>query len=890
MPKAKGKPSLIISLRRFYASLFVSFVLLTTLAVYNYFLTDYSATLQDSLDLNLSAFKQLEIDNEQALGNLRNKIKALIELESRESLLDFRKNYNLINEQLLGEILSYKELQLFNHRKIPPPVIVLPFNLYEREFRLLAQSIEDLFSERDIVRTMDDFAFTKSDSSIWKELSSLEIKPIIDYDRHLIFLKKSDFKKLDQIDKVNDLQFHHTPFSEKLLPLIMRISSADLIKFNADDFNRIRPAAKNLAKHLDGSEASIQWNIFFFTRKFFRLGIAPHDHIQTLQGSAVERIAERGQFYETSTRQFIWNYFPLNYLNEPAEQDKLLIMPEQYIGASIDHLRLSRSLLPAILKANPPAPGVQVTFPDESEYFIHNRAGIPSPKKISLTDEFPNSLWLNPTNMSWVPIAQSQSWVQKIYRGTGSEDPTPTHFLATDKYGKSLLVSAFFSAPLDRSRVLIYRPWESVIGPFTTKWIGFVSIYLLAMAIFFLQIRKRRILISEAIESCLHYLIIDRQPLQSKDFIPREIELLGEKMTEFNLAIEVKRIQAELNLGFQRILNIPRKDLDFYLDEFFFLTGEVAPDYRWRLVHELVEDQSKNQLEIELDSDHKVFLENIGKKPSIILHFRWELNLEESMKELFNTHFRALVEKAALEHHSMQAERLNAELEVASRISSVLLPPQSTYENIHLNCAVPSNASLVTILLDHENLNGMIHFYLAEFSVKGTPALMTSIHVKAFLKGYRRVSSSPAKILGALNDYLLERRIPDLLLSITYATCSLEDFQINCSTAGHRAFMVNPVTEKSFSISSEDIPLGIQANHSFSEVKLKLSENEIFSIISRTQMQLSFEGSWDERYEHSMRWVGLNQSQAITANSNDHGVNPEHQGFLLIAKKKREIT
>ena len=276
----------------------------------------------------------------------------------------------------------------------------------------------------------------------------------------------------------------------------------------------------------------------------------------------------------------------------------------------------------------------------------------------------------------------------------------------------------------------------------------------------------------------------------------------------------------------------------------------------------------------------------MGKEPSLILEFGCDLNLDQAIKDFFIRHFRALVEKAALENHSMEAERLLAELEVASKISSVLVPPKVNYEGLRMKYAVPSNNSVMTILLDHEEIDQIVHFYLAEISVKGTPALMASIHVKAFLKGYRRISSSPAIILGALNDYLLEHKIPDLLLSISYATFCLKESQLTCSTAGHRAFIVNSKSVHSSCLRSGDIPLGIIPDHSFSEAKIKLSDHDIFSIISRTQIQHSIGGSWSQRYEHCMQWARCQNFEEMQSESESNGSHSQFQGYLLIEKLK----
>jgi len=892
MSKERGKTSLIDSLRRFYTSLFSAFLFLTLFIIYRYFQTDYASHIQDTLDSNFKAFRQLENENERALGQLRERLKGLTRFQTYEQLLEFRSNYEKLNQQLMIDYLSQRELRLVNDKKIPTPLIILPFNLYQLEFDRLGYSVQDLFSKTSRIRAMDFEDFDKDDSKIWKKLSSLKIEPLIDPKRHRILLSRADLKKLDEIDGIDDLRFSHENFSQIHLPRILRVGSDDLLKYNPLDFHRVRSASPSLAKNLDGAEAPLQWNILFLMRKFFRLGVSSHVHAKVVEGSVLERAATvRGEFYETSTRQFMWNYFPMDYLEESPDEDYLLIMPEQFVAASIDHLRLCRSFLPQILKERSPAYGVQVDFPGEPNYFFHAKNGILQPRRAVKTLGFTQTQRLNPARIQWISLAETDPWVQRIFQGEGTDEPIPIHFYTQSSSSEPFLVSSYHSGALDSARVMIYRPWASFMNPFIKKWIWFGIIYSLVMMIFFLQLRKRRILLTDAIEACLRYLVTDRLPnTWEKGRIPREILQLQETMTHFNEAIFAKRVQAELDLGFQRILNEPRKDLDFYLKEFYYLTGQVSEDLRWNLKEEGSAGSKENMLEIELEPHQKRFLrEETGRASGIWIEFFKSGILDGTIRDLFQRHFRALVEKASLEHHSMGAEKLAAEIEVASRIRAVLLPPQPEYPGIKFQYRLPEQSAETIILFDHEMVDRKLHFYMAEFSVKGTPASLAAIHVKAFLQGYRQTSSSPSQITGALNDYLLERKIPDLLLSITYGVYMDESSKILCTTAGHQGLFISSNEAPFEQICTRDIPIGILPRQHFQEVEADLGVQGSFGVVSRFQMRRLFKGKWKERLVSSGKWFETEEFKSIQSLAGELKPGSGSYCFLWI-QKDREVS
>ncbi|MBT3784859.1 hypothetical protein HOF92_07760, partial [bacterium] len=262
-----GRASLIASLRRFYLALFLVFLLLTLFAAYIYFEADLSAVNQRAIASNFEAFRQIEFENEKQLSKLRENLGKEAQFTTFESVERFRTNYEKINQRLLVDYLSQRELRLVHLNEVKPPLLILPFNLYRKEFERLSHSIQDIFSEVRWVRAMDLVGFPKDDLPIWESLSSLKIKPVIDLDRQRILLRRKDFEKLDDLDGVQDLRFSNQVFNENICWRILRVGSDDLIKYDADDFLGKRRASPHYFSSLSDLESPMQWSVLFLMRK-----------------------------------------------------------------------------------------------------------------------------------------------------------------------------------------------------------------------------------------------------------------------------------------------------------------------------------------------------------------------------------------------------------------------------------------------------------------------------------------------------------------------------------------------------------------------------------------------------------------------------------------------
>lgn len=112
-----------------------------------------------------------------------------------------------------------------------------------------------------------------------------------------------------------------------------------------------------------------------------------------------------------------------------------------------------------------------------------------------------------------------------------------------------------------------------------------------------------------------------------------------------------------------------------------------------------------------------------------------------------------------------------------------------------------------------------IGFLIADVSGKGIPAAFYMAVASTTLRSVAMHGMAPGDCLTEVNNYLVERDIPGMFVSVFYAVLNTQSWQIRCSNAGHDApLLCCPHTDRATAFASAGGPvLGILADQRYGE-------------------------------------------------------------------------
>ncbi|MBT3784892.1 SpoIIE family protein phosphatase, partial [bacterium] len=131
-----------------------------------------------------------------------------------------------------------------------------------------------------------------------------------------------------------------------------------------------------------------------------------------------------------------------------------------------------------------------------------------------------------------------------------------------------------------------------------------------------------------------------------------------------------------------------------------------------------------------------------------------------------------------------------------------------------------------------------------------------------------------------LNDFLVEREIPDLLLSITYGVFDPGNSVISYATGGHEARLLKS-RGKCHSKNTGGIPLGVFPSRNFQQQDLILVSGDLFVIVSRSFLHQSSERTWLQRDEALNHWLVSQGEQLLKPHANALPPRPGNQASPL---------
>ncbi|MFZ1728992.1 MAG: SpoIIE family protein phosphatase [Bacteroidota bacterium] len=137
-----------------------------------------------------------------------------------------------------------------------------------------------------------------------------------------------------------------------------------------------------------------------------------------------------------------------------------------------------------------------------------------------------------------------------------------------------------------------------------------------------------------------------------------------------------------------------------------------------------------------------------------------------------------------------ELDRVNSELEVASRIQQAIIPKQfppfpeyrqfALYAEMRAALQVGGDFYDYFLLNDHE-----LGIAIADVAGKGVPAALIMSATRALLKAEATRQSNPADCLGIVNQHLSAENISSMFVSLFYGVLDFNDGIFRYASAGH---------------------------------------------------------------------------------------------------------
>ncbi|MFA6233930.1 MAG: SpoIIE family protein phosphatase [Bacteroidota bacterium] len=142
------------------------------------------------------------------------------------------------------------------------------------------------------------------------------------------------------------------------------------------------------------------------------------------------------------------------------------------------------------------------------------------------------------------------------------------------------------------------------------------------------------------------------------------------------------------------------------------------------------------------------------------------------------------------EANRLELDRVNGELEVASRIQQAIIPKEfpafpehrqfALYAEMRPALQVSGDFYDYFLLNDHE-----LGIAIADVAGKGVPAALIMSATRALLKAEASRLGNPADCLGAVNEHLSAENISSMFVSLFYGVLDFNDGIFRYASAGH---------------------------------------------------------------------------------------------------------
>jgi serine phosphatase RsbU (regulator of sigma subunit)/anti-sigma regulatory factor (Ser/Thr protein kinase) len=184
----------------------------------------------------------------------------------------------------------------------------------------------------------------------------------------------------------------------------------------------------------------------------------------------------------------------------------------------------------------------------------------------------------------------------------------------------------------------------------------------------------------------------------------------------------------------------------------------------------------------------------------------------------------------------IEQEALKKELEVAKEIQRTLLPRAMPalegYDlgDYYLAAKDVGGDYYDFIQVDRKHMG----ICVADVSGKGVPGSLVMTMIRTSLRGEARNNLSPAKVLGLVNEFVMDDMKKGMFVTLFYLVLDAHKREIRFACAGHDPLVLyRAATQKTYLLKPRGFPLGIQLSdrgqfaRSLTEEKVHLSKGDI---------------------------------------------------------------
>jgi serine phosphatase RsbU (regulator of sigma subunit)/anti-sigma regulatory factor (Ser/Thr protein kinase) len=245
----------------------------------------------------------------------------------------------------------------------------------------------------------------------------------------------------------------------------------------------------------------------------------------------------------------------------------------------------------------------------------------------------------------------------------------------------------------------------------------------------------------------------------------------------------------------------------------------------------------------------------------------------------------------------IEQEAMKKELEVAKEIQRTLLPREMPvlegYDlgDYYLAAKDVGGDYYDFIQVDRKHMG----ICVADVSGKGVPGSLVMTMIRTSLRGEARNNLSPAKVLGLVNEFVMDDMKKGMFVTLFYLVLDAHKREIRYACAGHDPLVLyRAATQKTYLLKPRGFPLGIQLSdrgqfaRSLTEEKVHLSKGDI--LVAYTDGII--EAMNDRREQFGMdRFLSLvRQNHALTAKEFVQKVKEAVAAFTGEAPQFDDIT
>ncbi|MCO4781651.1 MAG: hypothetical protein KC646_04955 [Candidatus Cloacimonetes bacterium] len=741
------------------------------------------------------------------------------------------KNHRFVN-RLNREYLIPSEYKKFKSSEISIPIDMKALQLEKRFYNELTECLKGLF-ENGRLCSYKPQEFYKN-KPIFQQIVDLNLKLIEDDSSRGLYLSKDDFKKLDLLDGVEDDGFYNKEFinnyNHALAKFGVDLSTWGVIDTTSELKQTIRPFSESSKNHYS-KNASMHWTETALRRSTFKLGEVPHvimDHVQKLAnfnfGPNANRVTNFG------LTDMLWEVFPLDFFHPNSE--RVALYPSHVICVKLDKSALYKSIIARSIARYQSPVGIIVKIGDGADSVYSEVRDGHVLQEVSEKLKSRHNINVNEGEI-YIPSMDMPEWLEVLQTYSHTDALIPkVHSLVHPFLGRQYL--SYRYRKIDQTfAVAVYQSELSILKYFTLRW-GVVLIVILCLFLYFKRILQDGI---EFISHCINSILItsfDHQESQvqdSKSATLQEFEDLKKDIRVFQSTSKDKLDLMDLEQRLHSILNVDRKSLNFYLNEFYYACADTSTRFHWFYEKTI---NCVQDITLEPNDEYKDFVYSQLDTKIINIWFETKLNLSE-IRTIQNGLI-TIIEKAYFESKLIEADQLHSDLVLAQKIQKDLFLI-SSFEGLFSNqyeFCFDGDKQLNFDFANYSTKPSSEYFYHASILNSGMGVALQTCHIKAYLEGLIDIYESPLEIMQRLTNFVNNEEFSNLYISIIVV--KVEDQQIELSSAGHGG-LYDTITKGFHSCPVP--PIGIAQQSDLSQLNLK-SQGHKYSIYDlQTQLTLT---------------------------------------------------